>query len=89
VALATADFITACVGDGLSPETAYGPEFQSSELQFSYTDLTGHEGTERPTSPNAFVCKVTAEESVLDALDALPNTSELVGTRELIEDEGV
>ena len=89
MALATADFITACVGDGLSPETAYGPEFQSSELQFSYTDLTGHEGTERPTRPNAFVCEVTAEESVLDALDALPNTSELVGTRELIEDEGV
>jgi hypothetical protein len=84
MALATADFITACVGDGLTSETAYGPEFQDSGLQFSYTDLTGHEGSERPTSPNAFVCEVTADESVLDAIDAFPNTSELAGTRERV-----
>jgi len=84
MALATADFITACVGDGLTSETAFGPEFQFSELQLSYTDLTGHDGTERPTSPNAFVCEVTADESVLNTIDKLPNTSEIVGTRRII-----
>ena len=84
MALATADFITKCVGDGLTSETAFGPEFQLSDLQLSYTDLTGHEGAQRPTSPNAFVCQVTADERVLNAIDKLPNTSEILGTRRII-----
>ena len=89
MALATADFATAWIGDGTesNPNT---PSFSSATgLSYKYEDITGQPTENLSPNPNVFVARITADESVLDALDALPNTSELVGTRELIEDEGV
>ena len=84
MAVATADFHTAWViGIGGANE----PEFLSAGLPVDYTDVTNQPAASLPPDPNVFVCKLTAEESVLDALDELPNTSELAGTREIIQEE--
>ena len=87
MALATADFATAWIGDGTesNPNT---PSFSSATgLSYKYEDITGQPTSNLHPEPNVFICKVTAEESVLDALDELPNTSELPGTREIIQEE--
>jgi hypothetical protein len=81
---ATADFVTKWIGDGSSQEDGFRPEFIDSDFVMTWTDVTSQQLADLPTSPNAFVCQVTAEESVLDALDKLPNTSEIPGTRRII-----
>jgi hypothetical protein len=77
----TADFYTAWViGIGGANE----PEFLSAGLPVDYTDLTNQPAASLPPEPNGFVCRVNGDESDLDAIDALPNTSELAGTRERV-----
>lgn len=81
MALATAEFYTAwIVGIGGVNE----PEFLSAGLHVDYTDLTNQPAASLPPEPNGFVCQVTAEKVVLNAIDKLPNTSEIAGTRRII-----
>lgn len=66
--------LTNWAGDGLTQETAYGPQLSVDYPEVTYEDITAQSADIVPfLNPNQYIIKVVCDDVILDALETSPN----------------